>query len=112
MVRTGPYSHTTILLNFSSLISLLNNFIYRPALRERLVFHHKCYSDGALSRAYTSHIRFHWPFPDALIMANDCKLSDLFEHYAFDINNWAMEEEFFTELAEMREDIPSVKIFK
>ncbi|KAH8807243.1 hypothetical protein F5884DRAFT_788818 [Xylogone sp. PMI_703] len=96
---------------------LIIEFLIWPGLRERLVFHHQRYSDGAFSRAYSLYLRFHWPFPDSYILVNypDCncyRISELFERYACDVRNWAMAEEFFEDMAEMRLDIPSVQSFK
>ncbi|RFU25260.1 hypothetical protein B7463_g11083, partial [Scytalidium lignicola] len=96
---------------------LIIEFLIWPALRERLVFHHQRYSDGTFSRAYSLYLRFHWPFPDSYILVKypDCncyRVSELFERYAFDVKNWAMTEEFFQEMEEMRLDIPSVQNFK
>jgi hypothetical protein len=34
-------------------------------------------------------------------------ISPLFEHYAFELKNWTMDEGFFAKYGEMRHDIPS-----
>ncbi|KIW35299.1 uncharacterized protein PV07_02002 [Cladophialophora immunda] len=87
------------------------DFFIWPGLRDRLVFNHDRYSrTGHFSAAYCSYVRFCWPFPDNYILARDTsnnyKVSQLFEKYAYDVNNWTVDERFFTSLPELRVDVP------
>ena len=79
------------------------------------MFSHKRYtSTGKFSRAFCDYLHFHWPFSDDDILVFDntsqsCKISPVFEEYAFDLKNWTMDEGFFETFMEMRHDIPSSK---
>ncbi|KAN0098919.1 protein of unknown function (DUF3425) domain containing protein [Hyaloscypha variabilis] len=85
-------------------------FLVWPGLRERLVFNHQRYSRaGELGPALCAYSHFHWPFPDEKIVTydqtNDWKISELFQSYAFKIENWSMDKEFFQRFPEMKNDI-------
>jgi Domain of unknown function (DUF3425) len=89
-----------------------SNTVYRPGLRDRLVFSYKRYiSTGDFSAAFIKNCHFHWPFSDDEISVFDPalqkhRISPLFEEFAFDLKNWTMDEEFFDKFVEMRHDMP------
>jgi hypothetical protein len=88
------------------------DFLIWPGLRDRLVFSHKRYTKtGDFSAAFCEYLRFHWPFSDDDILVFDqvtqsYVISPLFEQYAFELNNWTMDEGFFEKYGEMKYDIP------
>lgn len=85
--------------------------LFRPGIRERLVFSHKSYMmTGLFSASFCQHTHFHWPLSDNDILYFDpnlqqYRISLLFESYAFDLSNWTLDDPFFSSFPECKDDV-------
>ena len=83
------------------------DFFPWPALRDRLVRHHKYYfATNEFSVNYRQHFKFSWPFKFEDTYRYDYAthmytISPLFERYHRDMECWALEEVFFQKFPEL-----------
>jgi len=87
------------------------DFFAWPTLRTRLVANHtSIFQSTALSRAYSRHLHFAWPFSFEDAFFQDARTgeyyaSPLFERYHGDLTFWGVKESFYDAFPEMRSDI-------
>ena len=87
------------------------DFFPWPTLRDRLIDgHSEIFQNQDLSRNYSRHLRFDWPFSfeDAFFF-DDLSLafypSPLFERYHRDLKYWTVNESFYERFPELMGDI-------
>ncbi|KAK1909307.1 hypothetical protein P3342_011386 [Pyrenophora teres f. teres] len=91
------------------------DFFAWPTLRTRLLANHaSIFQSTALSRAYSRHLHFAWPFSFEDAFFQDARTgeyypSPLFERYHGDLTFWGVKEGFYDTFPEMRSDIEGDK---
>ncbi|EDU50119.1 conserved hypothetical protein [Pyrenophora tritici-repentis Pt-1C-BFP] len=91
------------------------DFFAWPTLRTRLLANHaSIFQSTALSRAYSHHLHFAWPFSFEDAFFQDSRTgeyypSPLFERYHGDLTFWGVKEGFYDTFPEMRSDIEGDK---
>ncbi|CAG9956859.1 unnamed protein product [Clonostachys rosea f. rosea IK726] len=87
------------------------DFFVWPGVRERFVFFQHRYCSNTFWKVFAESFRLLWPFEfrdcyQRNVMTGAYSLSPAFESRLYDINCWAMTNDFFYHFSDFRSDIP------